>query len=104
MDDVIRLIFGETASELIYGHMERQLLLRRQRIGEKIEAFHVLLERLLGSEGAEAIQASGLRRLYLRLQREYAEVEAYFSLLDELYEVKFRLLASPSGRERSACD
>lgn len=37
VDDTIRLVFGECASELIYSLMERQVSVKREEVGEKIE-------------------------------------------------------------------
>ena len=104
MNDTLRQVFGESASELIYTLAERHVLLKREELGEKIEAFYAYLEKLLGSERAQIIQAASLKRLYLNLQREYEEVETYFSVLDELYEIKFKLLVSPSEQESSICN
>lgn len=99
IDDMMRQVFGETASKLIYRLMERHVLLKREEVGEKIEVFYSHLEKLLGSEGARIIQNTSLKRLCLRLRREYEEVEKYFSFLDELYEIKFKLSAAPSLKE-----
>ncbi|MFQ6032457.1 MAG: hypothetical protein ACE5K2_05995 [Candidatus Zixiibacteriota bacterium] len=104
IDDTIRLVFGESASELIYTSMERQILLKREEVGGKIEAFYAYLEKLLGSEGAQIIQTTSIKRLCLKLRREYEEIETYFSFLDELYEIKFKLLASSLKEERSKCN
>lgn len=104
MDDTIRDVFGESASELIHRLLERQVLLRREEVGEKIEVVYACLERLVGSEGARVIQATGLRRLCLKLRREYEEVEVYFALLDELYEVKFKLLSQCPKEEHPVCN
>jgi len=104
MDGTIRQVFGESASELIYGLMERHVPMKRKEVGEKFEAFYACLEKLLGSEGAQIIRATSLRRLCLKLRREYEEVEKYFSFLDKLYEVKFQLLASSLKEERSVCN
>jgi len=104
IDDTIRLVFGESASKLIYSLMERQVFLKREEVGEKIEVFYSYLEKLLGSEGARIIQATSLKRLCLKLRREYEEVEKYFSFLDELYEIKFRLLAPSLKEELSVCN
>jgi len=101
MDDAMRQIFGESTSEMIYGFMERQVMVKREEIGEKMEVFYSYLEKLLGSEGAQIIRETSLRRLCLKLQREYEEIEAYFSFLDKLYEIKFKLMvpspSSPAG-------
>jgi len=100
----LRRVFGESASELIYQLMERQVSLTREEVGEKIGAFHAYLKRLVGSEVSQIILANSLKWLCRELQREYEEVEKYFSLLDELYEVKFRLLASLQREELSVSD
>jgi len=86
MNATMGQVFGASASEVIYRLVERGLSLKREEIGEKIEAFCAYLEKLLGSEGALIIQATSLKRLCLKLQGEYEEVERYFSFLDELYE------------------
>ena len=106
VDDTIRLVFGESASELIYGLVERHALLKRGEVGEKIEVFYSYLEKLLGSEGAQVIQETSLRRLCIKLRREYEEIERCVSFLDELYEIKFKLLASSLTlkEERSVCN
>ena len=104
-DDTMRRVFGETASELIYTLTETHASLKREEIGEKIEAFYAYLERLLGSERAQIIQGICLKRLCVKLRREYEEIERYFWFLDELYETKFKLLTcSFKGRESSVCD
>jgi len=104
MDDTIRQVLGEAASELIYRLMERQVLMKREEVGEKIEAFYAYLEKLLGSEGAQIIQAVSFKRLCLKLRQEYEEVEKYFSFLDRLYETKFKLLTSLLEEKRSVCN
>ena len=97
-DDTMKRIFGESTSEMIYGFMERQVMVKREEVGERMEVFYSHLEKLLGSEGARIIRETSLRRLCLKLQREYEEIETYFSFLDKLYEVKLKLLvSSPSS-------
>lgn len=104
MNDTIRQVFGESASELIYRLMERRVSLKREEVGEEFEAFYAFLEKLLGSEGAQILQATSLKRLCLKVRREYEVIERYFSFLDELYEFKFKILVSPLERERSVCN
>jgi len=104
LDDTIRRVFGRSASELICRFVERQVMIKREEVGEKIEAFYLYLEKLLGSEGAEVIEVASLKLLCLRLRREYEEIERYFSLLDELFEIKFRLLAPLLEEEYLACN
>jgi len=100
----MRQVFGQSASELIYSLMERQASLKWEEVGEKIEVFNAYVKKLVGSEVAQIILTISLKDLCAQLQREYEEVEKYFSVLDELYEVKFRLLASFLKEERSACN
>jgi hypothetical protein len=104
MYDVMKGTFGESASTLIYCLMERQTSLKREEVGEKIDAFHAYLNRLVGSEVSQIILTTGLKALCRELQREYEEVEKYFSVLDELYEVKFKLLVPSLKEERSVCN
>lgn len=104
MDVTMRQVFGESTSELIYRLMERQLSLKREEVGEKIEVFQAYLQKLVGSDVAQIILSTGLKELCTKLRREYEEVEKYFSFLDELYDVKFRLLAPFLKEERSVCN
>ena len=102
--DVMKEVFGGSASELIYQLMKRQVSLTREEAGEKIAAFHAYLQRLVGLEVSQIILTASLKGLCRELQREYEEVEKYFSLLDELYEVKFKLLAPSLKEERPVCN
>jgi hypothetical protein len=104
MDDTMRQVFGESASEMIYRLMERHVSLKRREVGKKIEVFEAYLKRLVGSDVAQIILSTGLKGLYTKLRREYEEVEKYFSVLDELYDVKFKLLAPFLKEERSVCN
>jgi hypothetical protein len=105
VDDTMRRVLGESASELIYRLAEMHVALKREEVGEKIEVFYAFLEGLLGSERAQILQNTSLKRLCLKLRREYEEIEKYFWFLDELYEIKFKLLApSFKEKERSVCD
>lgn len=93
LDDTLRLVLGETVSQLIRSLTERQPSLKLKEIGDKNEVTISYLEKLLGKEGAQIIQTINIKLLCLKLKREYEEVEAHFSFLDELYEMKFKLLA-----------
>jgi len=104
MNNTMVQVFGESASELIYTLMERQAALKREEVGEKIEAFHAYVKKLVGSEIAQVILTAGLKGLCAELRREYEEVEKYLSFLEDLYEIKLRLLALPQRREKSVGD
>jgi len=104
IDDTMRQVFGEPASEVIFSFMEKHGSLKREEVGEKIEVFYAFLEKLLGSEGAQVIRNISFKRFCLKLRREYEDVEKYFSFLDQLYETKFKLLASLVREARSVCN
>lgn len=104
INDVLKEALGESASELIYQFMERQVSLTREEAGKKIDAFHAYLNRLIGSEVSQIILTTSLKGVWRELQREYEQVENYFSVLDELYEVKFKLLTPLLKEERSVCN
>lgn len=101
LDGTLRQVFGESTSELIYRLMESRVFLKKEEIGMKFEAFYAYLNMLLGSEKAQILESASLKRLCAQVWREYEKMEKYFSFLDDLYEVKFRLLASILERERS---
>ncbi|KPV64297.1 MAG: hypothetical protein AOA66_0257 [Candidatus Bathyarchaeota archaeon BA2] len=73
IDDTIRLVFGESTSELIYSLLERHVLLKREEVGEKVEVFYSYLEKLLDSEGALIVQNTSIKRLCFKLRQEYEE-------------------------------
>ena len=93
LDDTLRLVLGETVSQLIYSLTKRQPSLQLKEASNKNEVAISYLEKLLGKEGAQIIQTISIKRLCLKLKREYEEVEDHFSFLDELYEMKFKLSA-----------
>lgn len=93
LDDTLRLVLGETASQLIHSLTERQPSLELKEVSDKNEKTISYLEKLLGKKGAQVIQVVSIKRLCLKLKQEYEEVEAHFSFLDELYEMKFKLWA-----------
>ena len=104
LDVTMRQIFGESASELIYGLMERQAHLKREEAGKNLEAFHAYVSRLVGSEIAQIILAESLKKLCAEVQREYEQEESYLSLLDSLFEIKFNLLTPSSNEKRPVCN
>ena len=93
LDDTLRLMLGESVSELINSLKKRQSSLKLKEVGNNIDDIISYLEKLLGKEGAQIIQTVSIKRLCLKLKQEYEEVEAHFLFLDELYEIKFKLLA-----------
>jgi hypothetical protein len=102
LDDTLRLVLGESVSELIRSLTERQASLKLKEVGNNIDVIIFYLEKLLGKEGAQIIQTVSIKRLCLKLKQEYEEVEAHFLFLDELYEMKFKLLAPLLNEKQSA--
>ena len=81
VDSVLRQIFGEQATSLIYEYLENNYSLKRNEIAEKIDLFAKGLEEFLKS-GAYAVEKKILEDLYSnygllrrleleRMQRQY---------------------------------
>lgn len=102
LDDTLKLMLGESVSELIHTFTERQTSLKIKHVNNKNEVTIDYLEKLLGKEGAQIIQTTSIKRLCLKLKQEYEEVEAHFLLLDQLYEMKFKLSAASSENKKPA--
>jgi hypothetical protein len=83
VDKVLRQVFGEEATNLIYGYMERNYSLRRDEIAEKIDVFARGLEEFLRS-GAYVIERKILEDIYSsygllrRLELERTQEECDF--------------------------
>jgi hypothetical protein len=63
IDKVLKQVFGEEATRLIYRHLENNYSLKRDEIAEKIEVFAMGLEGFLRS-GAYAIEWKILEDIY----------------------------------------
>jgi hypothetical protein len=63
IDRVLRQVFGEEATLLIYRHLERNYSLKREEIGQKIELFAQGLEDFLRS-GAIVVERKILEDIY----------------------------------------
>jgi hypothetical protein len=101
LDDTLKLMLGESVSELIHSFTERQSSLKLKEVGNNIDDIISYLEKLIGKEGAQIIHTVSIKRLCLKLKQEYEEVEAHFLFLDELYEMKFKLLAPLLNEKQS---
>ena len=102
MNDILKHIFGEIASEFIFKFLEQHASLKRKEGDYKCEVFYAYLEKLFGSECSRIIQFTMLRCLFARLRQECEEIEMYFSLLDKLYEFK-RMFLIPSSLQDALC-
>ena len=63
IDKVLKQVFGEEASNLIYRHLESNYSLKRSEITEKIDVFAAGLEEFLRS-GAYVIERKILEDIY----------------------------------------
>jgi hypothetical protein len=63
VDRILKQIFGQEATVLIYRHLEQEYNLKRDEIGERIEVFAKGLEEFLRS-GAYAIERKILEDIY----------------------------------------
>lgn len=82
IDRVLKQVFGEQATSLIYSHLERDHGLRHDEIAEKIDVFAEGLEEFLRS-GAYVIEQKILEDIYsscgllrrLELERDNSEAD-----------------------------
>ena len=102
LDDTLKLMLGESVSELIHSFTKRRQSLNLNEVSNEIESIIAYLEKLLGKEGAQIIRTVSIKRLCFKLKQEYEEVEAHFLLLDQLYEMKFKLSASVTNKKPEA--
>jgi hypothetical protein len=83
IDKVLKQVFGEEATHLIYRYLESKYCLKRNEIAEKIEVFAVGLEEFLRS-GAYVIERKILEDIYSnygllrRLELERVQEESDF--------------------------
>jgi len=83
IDKVLRQVFGEEATHLIYRHLENNYCLKRNEITEKIDVFAAGLEEFLRS-GAYVIERKILEDIYSnygllrRLELERVQEETDF--------------------------
>ncbi len=104
MNDTVARIFGNLVSQCIFRGAEKRLALKREEFGLNSSGFYVYLEEIIGWQPALIIQSITLRRLSFKLKREYEEINSHVAVLDKLYEIKFKLLASPGREERPTCN
>jgi hypothetical protein len=83
IDKVLRQVFGEDATNLIYRHLENSYSVKQDEVAEKIDVFALGLEEFLKS-GAYVIERKILEDIYSsygllrRLELERAQEECDF--------------------------
>jgi len=104
LDDAIRMVLGENASNLIHSLTEKQLAPKIKESSNNIGTVMAYLEKLIGKEGVQIIQITSIKRLCHKIKQEYEDVEAHFLVLDELYEMKGKLLAPLQNEKNNHVD
>lgn len=89
VDGELKKIFGETATLVIYGYLEDNFSLKREKIPEKIELFSQGLEKFFGS-GAYMLEKTILTDLYSSFGFNFEENKGY-TFVDYVTELKNRL-------------
>jgi hypothetical protein len=92
VDEELKKIFGETAALVIYGYLEDNLSLRREKIPEQIGLFSQGLDKFFGS-GAYMLEKTILANLYSSFGFNYKEKKGY-AFVDYINELKNHLLAN----------
>jgi hypothetical protein len=94
VDEELKKIFGEAATLVIYGYLENNLSLKREKIPEKIELFSQGLNKFFGS-GAVMLEKTILTDLYSSFRSNFKEKKGY-GLVDYVTELKNSLSANSS--------
>lgn len=89
VDEELKKIFGKTATLVIYGYLEDNFSLKREKIPEKIDLFSQGLEKFFGS-GAYMLEKSILTDLYSSFGFNFEENKGY-TFVDYVTELKNRL-------------
>lgn len=89
IDEMLRQVFEEIGTKVIYGFLGNNSHLKREEIPEKPEVFSAGLKRLLGS-GAPVIEDLILKCLYSKLESQFEEREGH-QFADYVKELRKRL-------------
>ena len=86
VDDGLKDTFGETATEIIYKHLERNHSLKQEEIPEKLEVFIEALQKFLSS-GATVVEGIVLEKLCSNLGIERPS-EELLNFVDDVTNLK----------------
>jgi len=93
------LVFGENTRYVIYHHIARRHRIERERIPERLEAFHKALRDLLG-EGGRIVETYIAKSMYGMFDLKFREYEEW-TIVDYVDDVRkpqnLRQLGIPSG-------
>jgi len=76
MDEALKGLLGERAREAVFEHLERNCLLPREQIPNRLAEFFALMEETFG-KGSKTIARVIAKRLYAKLGWEYVEMPSY---------------------------
>ena len=93
INDVLLEIFGENATSIIYGYIEKNYSLTQQNITHNLQDFIKGLNEFLGS-GAHMVQIMILKELYSNFGFELEQVDDRRSFADYINELKYKLETS----------
>ena len=76
MDEALTGLLGERAREAVFEHLERNCLLTREEIPNRLGDFFALMDETFG-KGGKTIARVIAKRLYAKLGWEYVEIPSY---------------------------
>ena len=76
MDEALTGLLGKRAREAVFEHLERNCLLTREEIPNRLGDFFALMDETFG-KGGKTIARVIAKRLYTKLGWEYVEIPSY---------------------------
>jgi hypothetical protein len=76
MDEALTGLLGKRAREAVFEHLERNCLLTREEIPNRLADFFALMDETFG-KGSKTIAKVIAKRLYAKLGWEYVEIPSY---------------------------
>ena len=86
INDTLNEIFSETATKVIYQHLEKNYKLKPEEVATNIDTFKEGLERFLSS-GAMTVENVIIKRLYMRFGQKFQEKQGH-TFTDYVKELK----------------
>lgn len=75
IDEGLKEIFGEMATEIIYNYLKDKYSLKREEISEKLEVLMEGLEAFLSSSAARVVEKNVLKNFYGTFGLQYQNEE-----------------------------
>ena len=87
IDEGLKDIFGETATEIIYDYLKDKYSLKREEISEKLEVFIEGLEAFFSSSAACVVKKNVLKNFYSTFGLQYQNEEGH-SFIDHVTKLR----------------